>query len=40
MRKQDLIILFEYNYWARDQLLSAAQNVVAEFLSADNTTSY
>ncbi|MEM8861553.1 MAG: DinB family protein [Chloroflexota bacterium] len=40
MRRSNLIKLFEYNYWARDQILDAAQKLSTESLSAENTISY
>ena len=40
MRSTELTTLFEYNYWARDQILNAASQVPHEALSADNAISY
>ena len=36
MNRQDIQLLFEYNKWANERILSAAQNLSAEQLNATN----
>jgi hypothetical protein len=40
MRAQDITIMFDYLYWARDQVLEAASELAdEEFLSTQTVTS-